>query len=98
MAHITHRWRSDFWNDFPITDLLDEQESIEWMKKYFHPSTLRYFGCKATTQQARLFRTRKCGLADYRRQIYQRIYNLRYARVVDMAGSNPVLAVPVKLK
>jgi transposase-like protein len=71
---------------FPITDLLDEQESIEWMKKYFHPNGLRCPGCQATTEQARLFRIRKRGLADYRCQLCQRVYNLYTGTL--FAGSN----------
>jgi transposase-like protein len=71
---------------FPITDLLDIQESIEWMTRYFHPNGLRCPGCKATTTQARLFRTRKRGLSDYRCQLCQRVYNLYTGTI--FAGSN----------
>jgi transposase-like protein len=71
---------------FPIADLLDEQESIEWMKKYFHPNGLRCPGCKATTEQARLFRIRKRGLADYRCQLCQQVYNLYTGTL--FSGSN----------
>ena len=71
---------------FPITDLLDEQESIEWMTRYFHPNGLRCPGCNATTAQARLFRTRKRGLVDYRCQLCQQVYNLYTGTI--FAGSN----------
>ena len=71
---------------FPITDLLDLQESIEWMKQYFHPNGLRCPGCNATTEQARVFRTRKRGLPDYRCQLCQRVYNLYTGTL--FAGSN----------
>src|SRR5262249_12848528 len=61
---------------FPITDLLDDQESIEWVEKYFHPKGLRCPGYGATTQQARRFRTYTRGFVDYRCQKCQSLYNL----------------------
>jgi len=61
---------------FPITDLLDEQESDQWVKKYFHPRGLRCPGCGATARYARQFRPLKRGLVDYRCQKCQRVYNL----------------------
>ena len=71
---------------FPITDLLDDQESIKWVKKYFHPKKLRCPGCGSTTRQARLFRTRKRGMVDYRCRKCQRSYNLYTGTI--FAGSN----------
>ncbi len=71
---------------FPITDLLDEQESIEWVEKYFHPQRLRCPGCGATTQEARPFRTHQRGFVDYRCQQCQRTYNLYTGTI--FAGSN----------
>lgn len=71
---------------FPITDLLDDQESIAWVEKYFHPKKLRCPGCGATTEQARQFRTHKRGCVDYRCQKCQRSYNL-YTNTI-FAGSN----------
>jgi len=53
---------------FPITDLLDDQESLAWVEKYFHPQGRRCPGCGATTQQARECRTHKRGFVDYRCQ------------------------------
>ena len=61
---------------FPITDLLDDQESVAWVEKYFHPKGLRCPGCGATTQQAREFRTHKRGFVDSRCHQCQRTYNL----------------------
>ena len=71
---------------FPITDLLDDQESIAWVEKYFHPKKLRCPGCGSTTQQARQFRTHKRGFVDYRCQKCQRSYNLYTGTI--FAGSN----------
>lgn len=71
---------------FPITDLLDAQESLVWVEKYFHPKGLRCPGCGATTQQAREFRTHKRGLVDYRCPKCQHTYNLYTGTL--FAGSN----------
>lgn len=71
---------------FPITDLLDDQESIEWVEKYFHPQGLRCPGCGATTQQARRFRTYQRGFVDYRCQKCQSVYNLYTGTI--FAGSH----------
>ena len=71
---------------FAITELLDEQESMEWIEQYFHPSGLRCPGCGATTERARHFRTRKRGLVDYRCRHCQRVYNLYTGTI--FAGSN----------
>ncbi|MFL6334708.1 MAG: hypothetical protein ACJ754_15460 [Pyrinomonadaceae bacterium] len=66
--------------------MLDEQQSIEWVERYFHPKRLRCPGCGATTKSARGFRTRKRGLVDYRCRKCQRTYNLYTGTV--FAGSN----------
>jgi transposase-like protein len=70
----------------PIADLLDEQQSMEWVETYFHPQRLRCPGCGATTKYAREFRTRKRGFVDYRCQQCQRTYNLYTGTI--FAGSN----------
>lgn len=71
---------------FPITNLLDDQESIQWVERYFHPNGLLCPGCGATTQQARRFRTYKRGFVDYRCQKCQTVYNLYTGTI--FAGSN----------
>jgi len=71
---------------FPITDLLADQESLEWVEKYFHPTGLRCPGCGARTQQAREFRKHKRGFVDYRCQQCQSTYNLYTGTI--FAGSN----------
>lgn len=71
---------------FPIADLLDEQHSVEWMERYFHPKRLRCPGCGSTTEEARESRTRKRGLVDYRCRKCQSTYNLYTGTV--FAGSN----------
>jgi len=61
---------------FPITELLDEQESLAWVEKYFHPKGLRCPRCGATRDHAREFRRPKRGVVDYRCHDCQRTYNL----------------------
>jgi transposase-like protein len=71
---------------FPIAELLDERQSIEWVEKYFHPKRLRCPGCGAKTKYARESRTRKRGLIDYRCRKCQSTYNLYTGTI--FAGSN----------
>jgi len=71
---------------FPITELLDEQESLAWVEKYFHPKGLNCPGCGATRERAREFRKHKRGFVDYRCSNCQRRYNLYPGTV--FAGSN----------
>ena len=61
---------------FPIPELLDEQESLVWIEKHFHPQGLRCPGCGASKQEAREFRRHKRGFVDYRCHHCQRTYNL----------------------
>lgn len=42
--------------DFPIIDLLDEELSIEWLMKYFHPAGFMCPHCQAEPSAARHFR------------------------------------------
>jgi transposase-like protein len=71
---------------FPITELLDEQESQVWVEKYFHPQGLCCPGCGATREEAREFRRHKRGFVDYRCSICPRTYNLYTGTL--FAGSN----------
>src|SRR5215471_3785061 len=71
---------------FPITELLDEHESIAWVEKHFHPQGLQCPGCGASRQEAREFRRHKRGFVDYRCHHCQRTYNLYTGTL--FAGSN----------
>src|SRR4249920_58148 len=71
---------------FPITELLDEQESVAWIERYFHPEGLCCPGCRATREHAREFRRHKRGFVDYRCHACQRAYNLYTGTL--FAGSN----------
>jgi transposase-like protein len=71
---------------FPITELLDDHESLAWVERHFHPKGLRCPGCGATREEAREFRRHKRGFVDYRCQNCQRTYNLYTGTL--FAGSN----------
>jgi transposase-like protein len=71
---------------FPITELLDEQESSMWVEKHFHPKGVQCPGCGATRQEAREFRRHRTGVVDYRCHNCQRTYNLYTGTM--FAGSN----------
>jgi transposase-like protein len=71
---------------FPITELLDETESLAWVEKSFHPKGLTCPGCGATREHAREFRKHKRGFVDYRCSNCQRTYTVYTGTV--FAGSN----------
>ena len=71
---------------FPITELLDEQESMVWVERHFHPQGLQCPKCGAAKHEAREFREHKSGVVDYRCHICQRTYNLYTGTM--FAGSN----------
>jgi transposase-like protein len=71
---------------FSRADLLDEQESLAWVEKYFHPHGLKCPACCATTTQARVFRRHKRGLVDYGCQQCHSAYNLYTGTI--FAGSH----------
>jgi transposase-like protein len=71
---------------FPITELLDDHESLAWVERHFHPKGLRCPGCGATREEAREFRRHKGGFVDYRCHNCQRTYNLYTGTL--FAGSN----------
>lgn len=63
--------------DFPIIDLLDEDLSVAWLLKYFHPDGLNCSHCQAENTAARYFRTNSgSGLDVYRCQTCDGIYHL----------------------
>ena len=72
--------------DFPIIDLLDNEMSVVWLRKHFHPDGLKCPHCQAVHNGARFFRANSgSGLAVYRCQHCQGIYHL-YSGTV-FAGS-----------
>lgn len=65
--------------EFPITDLVDHQQSTQWIIEHFHVQGLHCPNprCKAPIKQARHFRTtRRSKLQVYRCRECQQIYNI----------------------
>jgi transposase-like protein len=63
--------------DFPIIDLLDEEISVAWLLKHFHPDGLRCPHCRAEHSEARYFRANVgSGLPVYRCHDCDGIYHL----------------------
>src|SRR5215210_5470994 len=71
---------------FPITELIDAQDSLAWVETHFHPKGLHCPKCGAPKHEAREFRTHKRGVVDYRCHSCQRTYNLYTGTL--FAGSN----------
>jgi transposase-like protein len=71
---------------FPITELLSDEASSEWIEKHFHPQGVRCPACKANKQQARFFRQRQRGTIDYRCLRCDTVFNLYHGTL--FFGSN----------
>lgn len=72
--------------DFPILDLLDDDESVRWLEKHFHPDGFGCPHCGAARDDAWFFRVNAgSGLSVYRCRQCRGIYNL-YSGTV-FAGS-----------
>ncbi|MGZ9223043.1 MAG: transposase [Anaerolineales bacterium] len=63
--------------EFPITELLDNENSVEWILRHFHPKGLKCPKCQQTIEQARKFRhTQTSKLEVHRCKDCGAIYNL----------------------
>jgi transposase-like protein len=63
--------------DFPIIDLFDQELSVAWLLKHFHPQGLHCPHCQEPHDTARYFRAnRGSGLPVYRCQHCHGIYTL----------------------
>jgi transposase-like protein len=78
---------------FPITDLLDNTSSSQWIAQYFHPQGFRCPSCESGVEQARVFRHSKRGLVDYRCKPCARVYNLYSGTVFAGCGLSARQAV-----
>jgi hypothetical protein len=68
--------------DFFIVDLVDDEMSIVWLHKHFHPQGLRCPHGHAGVEHAREFRcTKTSGLVVYRCRSCHGVYNLYSDRV-----------------
>ena len=76
--------------DFPIIDLLDEDLSVEWLMKHFHPEGLKCRHCQADSSEARYFRRNvRSGLAVYRCQCCDGIYHLYSGTLFEGSQLSP---------
>lgn len=63
--------------DFPIVDLFDDDVSIVWLHKYFHPHGLKCPHCQVSVKKARVFRQlRRSKLTVYRCSKCAGVYTL----------------------
>ena len=68
--------------EFPITDLLDDEQSQAWIVKHFHPDGLECPRCHAPVEQAHVFRTtQRSRLTVYRCNECLQPYNV-YSRTI----------------
>lgn len=80
--------------DFPIIDLLDEELSIEWLMKYFHPAGMRCPHCRAEAAIGRYFRTNVgSGLPVYRCQYCAGVYHLYSGTLFEGSQLTPTQVV-----
>jgi transposase-like protein len=80
--------------DFPITKLMSEKASTEWIMEYFHPHGLRCPHCEAAWAEAREFRsTRRSELTVYRCRRCRGIYNLYSGTIFEGRQLRPAQVV-----
>jgi transposase-like protein len=76
--------------DFPISNLMSEKASEEWIMEYFHPHGLRCPHCGAAWAEASEFRTtRKSELTVYRCRRCRGIYNLYSGTIFEARHLRP---------
>jgi transposase-like protein len=80
--------------DFPISDLMSEKASEEWIMEYFHPTGVRCPHCAAGWAEAREFRTtRRSQLTVYRCRVCRGIYNLYSGTIFEARQLRPAQVV-----
>lgn len=76
--------------EFPITELLSQEQSEQWILDYFHPEGLKCPRCQASATDAYVHRqTRKSQLTVYRCKHCQQIYNLYSGTVFQQRHLTP---------
>jgi transposase-like protein len=80
--------------EFPITELLDRENSVAWILKHFHPKGLRCPDCQKPVKQSREFRrTQKSGLVVHRCYGCGKAYNLYSGTVFERCPWTPMQVV-----
>ncbi len=76
--------------EFPITELLDHQRSVEWIIQHFHLDGLKCPRCGASVDKAHAFRrTHRSQLTTYRCQVCETPYNLYTGTVFQQHHLTP---------
>jgi transposase-like protein len=76
--------------EFPITDLLSQRQSEQWMMDYFHPNGLKCPRCGASLADAYIHRqTKKSQLTVYRCKACRQLYNLYSGTVFQQCHLRP---------
>jgi len=80
--------------EFPITNLLSQEQSEQWLLDYFHPDGLKCHRCGAGVAEAYPHRqTKKSQLTVYRCKHCQQIYNLYSATVFQQCHLTPAQVI-----
>jgi transposase-like protein len=80
--------------EFPITDLLDKENSTQWVIEHFHPNGFGCPNCKVGIDQAHEFRTTKRSqLVVYRCRCCQGTYTLYTGTVFQQHHLTPMQIV-----
>ena len=80
--------------EFPIIELLDYENSTEWILRHFHPKGLKCPKCQQAAEQSRKFRrTRTSQLDVYRCKHCDTIYNLYTGTVFQGSQWTPMQVV-----
>lgn len=80
--------------EFPITELLDYDSSVEWIIKHFHRGGLKCPLCQKSTEQARCFRqTKRSELIVYRCRGCGTAYNLYTGTIFQQTHLTPMQVV-----
>lgn len=80
--------------EFPITELLDYENSVDWIRKHFHPKGLQCPDCQTSIKKSREFRhAPKSGLVTYRCYGCSAAYNLYTGTVFERCSWTPMQVV-----
>lgn len=80
--------------EFPITELLDYENSVEWLLAHFHPKGLKCPECENGLEEARYFRrTQSSDLEVHRCKQCGATYNLYTGTVFQGCQWTPMQAV-----
>jgi transposase-like protein len=80
--------------EFPIIELLDYENSVEWILKHFHPDGLKCPRCERGVEEARKYRrTQVSQLIVYRCNHCETIYNLYTGTVFQGSQWTPMQVI-----